>query len=1160
MGFKPTKSQEDAIYTNGNVLVSAAAGSGKTAVLVERVFRKLCDENNPVDADRLLIVTFTNDAAYEMRTRIEQRFAKELRIDPNNANLIKQSRLISCADICTIDSFCINLVRENFEKCGVEPDFSVGGYETVKPVYETVIRNILDEYLQQGNQDFEKLLEITRCEYDDENLKALILNIYNYIQNLPFPEMYIEKIRSPYEHKFCQGHIWYDYIFDVARGKIDIIGKALLKMAESVPLTGIYADKCANYSAALSLLVDEIKHSLESNDWDFFSKTIKESSPARLPKFTEKNDGVLSFCQAKNTVSDTIKELQGLFRQNAQSVDEENKRYMGAVNTLCDILLRFNNEVLNQLVSENTFTFSHIEQMVLRLLCEADGNGYRIKPEAEELAKRYDEVLVDEFQDVNDLQDMIFCILSDNEKNLFVVGDVKQSIYGFRGSNPKNFLDKKFRYIPLENAKEDDAKKIILSDNFRSRKDICDYVNFVFSKIMTFDTGGLDYGQEESLNGAAVFPNTQDNAVRFTVVDADAVTDDKTPPEVAAIADYIEEIMAEDNAVKKDDDTFRKASYGDFSILFSKTNEKVKAIAAGLEKRGIPVSVKTESFTDTFEISLILSLISIVNNPRNDVQMLCVMLSPLFGFTPDELAKMRIGCRNASIYGAVLADAERGSEKAKNFVDKLSVLRRYAAASTVDEFISYAVTLLDIQNTVCAMPMGADRRDNVFTLMHLAKGYSSSGSLAGFVEYIKSLPAKAFESQSGATDKVRIMTMHTSKGLQFPICILVDLSSPFGGREEGSYTRFGEGLGIGFSYYDYKGICKVDTFGREVIGIAHREREIKERMRLLYVAMTRAMDKLALFVSMKNIPKTLQKVQDSLLPDGVDADYIKNAKTLADFLIAPTLLHKSAKVLRARVENALTPAFSEYDIDVNIYNGVLNKKSTAKEEKEPVIAEETVSVIKRNIEYKYPYEELSHVVAKASVSEVANKAESIKFSFTNRPSFMLENGITAAGKGTAMHQVMQFIDFNAKADVDGEIERLVEWKYITEAQAKVIDKKAISRFFESDIFRRIITSRQVNREMRFLFDVPASKLDSSLSDAVKDTPVIIQGAVDLCFEENDGIVVLDFKTDRVTDESELISAYSAQLSIYADACEKIFSKKVKEKVIYSFELSKEIKL
>lgn len=1168
MAISLTYEQQQSVDSKGNILVAAAAGSGKTAVLVERVIKKLCSKTDGISADRLLIVTFTNAAAAEMRGRIEKRLNEEILKDPDNAGLLRQKHLLGSAKICTIDSFCIDLVRENFEKAGISPDFKMSDGQTLRPTDERIVSRIVNRYLEEKNETFSALLDIIGAEYDDFNFQEVALTLYYYSRQMPFPSKWFDRLSDFYAEKaFTAKSPWWEYAFKTAE---EVVRDARESLAEAIDLVTVdekASDKYLPVFMKSSEVLAELDTSIDRNDWDTLYNALNNVIIPDLPRVNGVS-GIYEVSAAKSIykyISDkALDKLRRIFYADNEFINGQFRRLYEPLKLLSSILKEFETELFEEYKRLNTFTFHNTEQLALSLLCEEGESGLSIKEDAAEFLDRFDEVMVDEYQDTNDLQDMLFYVLSNREQKLFVVGDVKQSIYGFRGANPKNFLSKKNRYVPIDKAEENGAKKIILSKNFRCKPEVCGFINYFFESFMTESTGEIIYDSEEALVPAAVYPQTGEIPLELDLINCKGANTPAVILEARNIAEYIKKVISSGEVIRLNDNTLRQAKYSDFTVLLRSVKNKAPLMAAELKRQGIPVNYSNESFAETTEVSVILALLKIIDNPQSDIELLTAMMSPIFGFTPEDMANIRSARRDGNVYSAVIAACENGNKKACEFLKALEKYRLFAVTSPLARLISFILNDTGYLDIVSAMTDGNRRRGNLLLLCDYAEQYSANNGegAGGFVRYILKQSQNGIKSADSAVngETVQIMSIHASKGLQFPVCIVAGLGSDFNDSESTDSTLYSTDFGIGFKYFDEELKTRLTTVGREVILERIRCERLEEELRLLYVAMTRTQDRLLFTAAVPNSEKKINDLKTLLISANsrITSAVWRRTKSYLDWLLLSLLVHPDGKELRGD-GTALLVKPTGSRIKVKLTEGVEIPDCANEEINESVeINEELTKAVEQNTAFAYPYSEILNLESKASVSALANKAESAKYAFMAEPSFMAKGGITGAGRGTATHKVMQFFDFSKYREAESEIERLREWQFITEQEAEAVNIKAIGAFFESDVFGRILKSKTVKREMRFLTELPAKRIAPYLDDKFNDEKIIVQGAVDVCFVENDGVVVLDFKTDRVDNPEALVEAYGEQLNIYAMACEKIFSMPVKQKIIYSFALSEEI--
>lgn len=1173
MALELTKQQQSAIIERGNILVSAAAGSGKTAVLVERVIGMLTDEKSPVDANRLLIVTFTNAAAAEMRSRIEKRLAEECDKNPTNFHLLKQKHLISSAKICTIDSFCIDLIRENFEMLGVSPDFKMSAGNELSELTTEVYSQLINEYLTEYDEEFRDLLDITGCEYDEQNFIAVCRELFLYSQQMPFPKHFLDGLYEPYNIEFNREHPWFRYAMDYAKGLLqDSLNSlaAALELSRQLGLEGKYAPMLIDMAEQIRAILDAVK----GDDWDRMSTLLEGYSRMRAPSIKDNYDisKLTAIKDIYSGIDATIKDLREIFECDKEGVNLQIKRLREPISLLIKFINELTGKLFERQLQENIFTFYNTEQMAMELLCEYRDGDIVLRESATPILERFDEILVDEYQDTNDLQDTLFKVLSSKGGHLFVVGDIKQSIYGFRGANPNNFLNKKNEAKPLEECQDGAIKKIILSKNFRSRDSVCSFVNFFFKKAMNEQTGNIIYNEEEWLTVGGKFPechNCQTELLAIDMFDKESnIKYDHLELEAKRIAEYIRSVMSSGRCIRDTEDTLREARYSDFAILMRFSKNYSSALAEHLKKQGIPVSFSQNSFLETTEITTALALLKVVDNPDSDISLLTVMMSPMFSFTAEDMAKIRANKKTGSLLSAVQLGAQQGDTKAQRFLTSLSDFRRIAATESLPRFISKLFSITDYSNIVLAMEDGERKHANLQLLIGYAADFSKNSSLGlgGFLKYMESMSDdKITAAKIGYnTDSVTIMSMHMSKGLQFPICILADTVTSMHNKGGHSNCIHCEGLGLGVKYFDEEASKKCETLGYKLASIYNRQVRMQEELRILYVAMTRAEERLAFVCCENNLTKKLNTLSAKAINcfSGVNGNAFYSADSMSDWLLLVSLMHSDAKLLRELGGIAVAEDENESRLIVSVKRpqDLCDTPNSQDANTDAITSNELIDSIRANISYKYPFEELYDVEAKTTVSALANKAEQEKFAFSATPDFLLKSGVSASGRGSATHKIMQLMDIEENIDIADEIKRLQEMHYISEHEASAADIKAIERFLESSLYKRMLKAETLKREMRFLTEIPASAVKEELTGELRNETVMVQGAVDLCFIEPQGVVVVDFKTDRVTSETELTTAYSEQLEIYAKACSKIFERPVKQKIIYSFALGREIVL
>lgn len=1164
MAVKFTDDQKDAINAKGTVLVSAAAGSGKTAVLTERVVKKLADEKSGISADRLLIVTFTNASALEMRVRISKRLDELCNEHPGNTHLLKQKLLLRYAKICTIDSYCIELIRTHFALLGINPDFAIAEDSQTSAIKEQCLNEVLSKRYKEKNNNFESLSLLFGFDRSEKNLFDTVFKIHDYCMCMPQPDSWLKNAANRYD---CDSIENCDYAKVVLSQALDILNNAADTIEFFIQEIRD-SDLEKPYFEPLSDAYDSIKNMISNastKTWDIFydlvlnfkvdlgrvSKTdnpkLKEIVSGNRKKIVERINSI-----ADKMTGPATKALLGL--NSTKPV----------VSELLNIVIEFKEHYFNTLNARNLLTFSHIEQLAFKLLCEEKDGMLVPSKISKEICQEFDEVLVDEYQDNNNLQDALFMALSNDGSHLFMVGDVKQSIYGFRNANPDNFLKHKDDYVLYDG--ETSPSKVILKENFRSRSGVCDFVNAFCNTVMKKSTCGMDYTDEEELKASAKYCDLEEPDVDLLLNEI-APGQKREQTDAEKIADYIEKVVAKPPFLRADKDdvnVLRKADYKDIAILLRSPGQRAKYYIDALKEKGIPVSYSTGDFYESAEILSVISLLKVIDNPMQDIPLLSAMMSVMFGFTADDMAQLRSDYRYGNLYVCVCSAAKNGDERCKQFLETLDRLRTVAATVSVSRMLSIIYKETMLPELMSADPTNKQAKENLQRLVSVAAAYDTKtdGGIAGFIAEFERMSKASKKSGSNVkTDlnAVKIMSFHGSKGLQFPICIVADCGGSFNKTDIRNQMILNENFGIGLKFVDEDESSKSTSIAREALSILQSKKLISEEIRLMYVALTRAEEKLVISFSVKNIVDKIISGISLLGVEGVNTSSapvssVNSADGYSDWLIMTALLQKSGDALRKYIEGntdicdgqaRFNVAFSKtIDSNENINSEVQYSISEAG----VTVNKDLVNEIKQRFDFVYPHTKASNTPSKMAVTELVH-GDSNKFAFTHRPEFMSKSGLTPAERGTAAHKFMQFADYKkAEVSVADEIERLKEWEYISFEEAEVLDADALQNFFNSDVYSRIKNALDVKREYKFMVEYP-----------YLDDTTIVQGIADCVFFEDDGMVILDFKTDRVKDVAALTELYSGQLEVYKYALEKIMGKKVKECVLYSLYLCQEVK-
>lgn len=1181
MGVKWTTDQQHAIECRkGSVLVSAAAGSGKTTVLVERVIRRLTDEDNPCSAEDLLIVTFTRAATAQMREKIGAAILKRLSEDPTDRHLRRQYMLLPFAKICTIDSFCNDLVRENFHALGISPDYSLLDNETAVIMKNDVCEAMLERaYEEDSDGSFSGLSDMMSSGSSDEDFAKLIIKMYDISTAYPFPDLWLDSLIEEYSqpdiNKSCWGGIIKKYVCDM----LDYCVSSSNDMMAAMESDSIVADA---YGAAVQSDINmyaELREKV-NRDWDEALEafnTVKYMGLGRVPKGyeSETKNAVMT---ARKKLKDLLKKVPNIMCVSSGEHSEDVRLMRGPVTKLIELVKQFGREYSAEKDKMNSADFSDILHRALNLLAVSDGSGGYIKTDlARELSSHYVEILVDEYQDINEAQDMIFRAISADENNLFTVGDVKQSIYRFRQAMPEIFLRRRSTTHSFESGKY--PLGITLGSNFRSRMGVTSCVNYIFRQLMSTKAGELEYDDSEALNAAAKYPERDTPDCELHVVTDKGNRADTLEAQARYVARYIDRTVREGKMLVTKGGALRPASYGDFCILLRTAKNVSSVYANALSERGIPVfSPETGGFFEAAEISFILSLLRVLDNPVQDIPLAAVMLSPLFGFSAGELADIRASAKERleagetePLYRSVAASADEGDEKAAAFLKKVESLRRLSLTLSAGELVRRVCEETGFDAIVGAMPDGERRRLNVGLLCDYAEKYEAAGNLglSGFIRFIDKVARTSGDLATAArpsenADIVRIMTVHQSKGLEFPICILADMQHTFNERDNTESVLISSSAGLGMKRRTEDGISVYDTASRRAAVITSERMGRSEEMRVLYVALTRAKENLIMVTSVPNPEKGLAKVAvECGIGERANPFAVLRMNNFSDLVLMALMRHPAADELR-KLSGVDVPIFlSEKDrfkLKVVVSDSESFMTESANEQKmaaKPVFFNE----VQARLDYSDPRSVLSSVPAKRAASDGSERGINREYFASSRPAFMSSGGLTPAQRGTATHKFMQFSDYSAaRAGIESELARLVDGGFLSEDEGKAVNIGAAKRFFMSPLAERIFASDNVMREKKFAALFPAKFFYPELTGEAAEEKIVVQGIADCVLVEDGELVVVDYKTDTGVDAEALLDRYSAQLEIYREALSQALGMPVKETLLYSFFMNSTVKV
>lgn len=1181
MGVNWTTDQRHAIECRkGSVLVSAAAGSGKTAVLVERVIRRLTDKDNPCSAEDLLIVTFTRAATAQMREKIGAAILKRLSEDPTDRHLRRQYMLLPFAKICTIDSFCNDLVRENFHALGISPDYSLLDNETAVIMKNDVCEAMLERaYEEDSDGRFSELSDMMSSGSSDEDFAKLIIKMYDISTAYPFPDLWLDSLIGEYSQPDINKSRWGGIIKKYVCDMLDYCVSSSRDMMTAMESDPIVADA---YGAAVQSDINmyaELREKINS-DWDEALeafKTVKYMSLGRVPKgYESETKNVVT--TARKKLKDLLKKVPGIMCVSSEEHADDMRLLRDPVTKLIELVKQFGREYSAEKDKMNSADFSDILHRALNLLAVSDGSGGYIKTDlARELSSHYVEILVDEYQDINEAQDMIFRAISADENNLFTVGDVKQSIYRFRQAMPEIFLRRRSTTHSFESGRY--PLGITLGSNFRSRVGVTSCVNYIFRQLMSTEAGELEYDDSEALNAAAKYPERDTPDCELHVVTDKGNRADTLEAQARYVAKYIERTVREGKMLVTKGGALHPASYGDFCILLRTAKNVSSVYANALSERGIPVfSPETGGFFEAAEISFILSLLRVLDNPVQDIPLAAVMLSPLFGFSAGELADIRASAKERleagetePLYRSVAVSADGGSKKAAAFLKKIESLRRLSLTLSAGELVRRVCEETGFDAIVGAMPDGERRRLNVGLLCDYAEKYEAAGNLglSGFIRFIDKVARTSGDLATAArpsenADIVRIMTVHQSKGLEFPICILADMQHAFNERDNTESVLISSSAGLGMKRRTEDGISVYDTASRRAAVITSERMGRSEEMRVLYVALTRAKENLVMVTSVPNPEKGLAKVAvECGIGERANPFAVLRMNNFSDLVLAALMRHPAADELR-KLSGVDVPIFlSEKDrfkLKVVVSDSESFMTESANEQKiaaKPVFFNE----VQARLDYSDPRSVLSSVPAKRAASDGSERGINREYFASSRPAFMSSGGLTPAQRGTATHKFMQFSNYAAaRAGIESELARLVDGGFLSEDEGKAVNIGAAKRFFMSPLAERIFASDNVMREKKFAALFPAKFFYPELTGEAAEEKIVVQGIADCVFVEDGELVIVDYKTDTGVDAEALLDRYSAQLEIYREALSQALGMPVKETLLYSFFMNSTVKV
>lgn len=1211
MSVKWTEEQKKVIdLRDRNILVSAAAGSGKTAVLVERIIQRLTEEKDPVDVDRLLIVTFTEAAAAEMKERIAAAIEKRLREHPGDPHLEQQATLIHSAPITTIHSFCLSVIRDHFHVIGIDPGFRIAEEGELKLLKQDVLEELLEQCYAQGDESFLEFVEKYGTGRNDRKIEGIILDLYEYSRSYPKPGKWLDLCQEAYRMENDKEESdTMRRVVERARRRAADIDRLLewaLKICEEPDGPYMYGDVLEADRQGIAKIE-------KAPDYYHMYECIRMLSWKRLP--SKKDDTVSpekreQVKKLREQVKKLVKSIQGAYFYAPPEEWMADMESAGAVmRTICSLVRRFGEMLDEKKRLRNMIDFNDMEQFALEILTREEGDGLVPSPVAEEYQERFEEVMIDEYQDSNLVQETILTSVSRVSRgsyNIFMVGDVKQSIYRFRLSRPELFMEKYNTYSLDDSEKQ----RIDLHRNFRSRPEVLDSVNFLFRQIMHKEFGGIEYDDNAALYPGAAFPALPEETAGFTdrtelllLEKSDLDGEDEKRAEARMIARRIKELLGNGMVIDKESGEYRRAQYRDIVILTRSIRGWAENFSAVLAEEGIPAcSVSREGYFETYEVSVLLDYLKILDNARQDLPLTAVLTSPFAGLDAEELAEIRLAFPELPFYEAAerYASQEETEEmqsrsnsglkaKLSDFYARLRRFRAKVPWTAIHDLLTEIIEQTGYGIFISAMPGGAQRMANVEMLVEKAGAFEGTSykGLFNFVRYIEQL--KKYDVDYGEAgindeqaDTVRIMSIHKSKGLEFPIVFAAGMGKRFNMQDTRGSIVIHPEWGTGLDAVDLKRRTKTPTFLKKVIQEDVTLENLAEELRVLYVAMTRAKEKLIL-TGTAEIPEDITEDEKTAArAPRLGLWELEGAKTYMDWILpalrSGTTAEGGACPIEVRVfgrpdmerQEKVESAASDLAMDVLAH---WNPSSSYV----PKLGER----LGEQMDYAYPYEDEGQMKLKFTVSELKKRSylseESGEEMYEEPevvpliPQFLKEEEVlTGASRGSAYHKLLELLDFTADYDRESLKEAVEGFRKegkLSEDMAECIRPDDILHFLRSRSGRRMSAAAaggRLRREQPFVLGVDAAEIYPELFEAGGNDQererILVQGIIDVYFEETDGLVVLDYKTDRVRSGAELVEKYHAQLDYYAQALSQLLEKPVKEKIIYSFTLREEIEV
>lgn len=1198
-----------------NLLVSAAAGSGKTAVLVERIIRMVTDPESPIDIDKLLVMTFTNAAAAEMRERVGAAIEQKLAETPENEHLQIQAALVHHAQITTIDSFCLNLIRNHFNRLELDPSFKIGDEGELTLLRADVMQEMLEDYYGQEDSRFEQFVETYAQGKSDTGIEDYIMQVYMFSQSNPYPEQWLAACRNELEVRDEDDLMqmpWMQFLMEDLKKQAD----ELCEQTEEALETCREDEYLCAYVPMLEQDLRKLGAIREAKDFDAAYRALAGIAWDRLATVRSKEadqekKAYVTGCRdrMKKAVA-KMRELYGFAEPQEMILDL--KHTGEAAGMLLELAGEFSRRYQEKKRDRNLVDFNDLEHEALRVLTEYEDGNLRYTEVADELSAQYAEVLVDEYQDSNLVQETLLHAVSGERfgrPNIFMVGDVKQSIYKFRLARPELFLEKYDSYAPYGDE-ESRCQKIELHQNFRSRKEVLAGINAVFYRIMTRNLGNIRYTEEAALHPGAVFEETEAHTAgipELLVADTGAASlqqlDDEaadyTSREIEAklITMKIREMTDPEQGMfvwdKKLNGTggYRMAQYRDMVILLRSMAGWTETLLSVMMNEGIPAYAESRmGYFNTVEVETVLSLLAAIDNPMQDIPLAAVLKSPVAGVTDVELAGIMAYYRKCAkkrqdrgLYAAVNqylddwreADGKASQEadavtceKLVHFMELLVQLRKESTYLPIHELIYRVYERTGYYDYVSAMPAGETRRANLDMLVEKAAVYEQSSykGLFHFIRYIENL--KKYNTDFGEAttvgeedNTVRIMSIHKSKGLEFPIVFLAGMGKKFNKQDVYGKILIDPELGIGTDYLDLERRLKTTTLKKNVLRRKMELDGLGEELRVLYVALSRAKEQLIMTGTDRYLEKSMEKFAQIPIVDGqVPYTILSTAASYLDWMLMGTSGGcDKIKLTEVPVQEIVGEELVRQVKSRQSKEGLLNLDCTQ------TYQEEFRDALENHLTYRYPYMVDVGLHTKMSVSELKKQGQIAETRDEEQTPYQqfgeaAPDGGYGATRGTAYHRVMELLPFDrigSLQEVEQYLDGMAEKKQITEESRSLVAAADIWEFLQSPLGKRMSLAQQegrLHKEQQFVMGIPAREMGAGDSDEL----IVIQGIIDAYLEEDGQLVIVDYKTDKVRSKETLAEHYKKQPDYYQYALEQMTGKRVKEKILYSMTLQQEI--